>query len=69
MTKIVVTKNSTRKMITVKEIGIFRNHRTNRTNNAIAASSSSDARTMSQSLMVLFICPDSTVINQTLLFF
>jgi len=56
MRKAEATNNITTKMMMGREIGIFRSQRTNRINNAIAASSDSDARTMSQSLTVLFIC-------------
>jgi len=55
MIKTVATKKSAKRMITGKDIDILRNHRTTRTSKTIATSSNSEAKTMIQSLMLLFI--------------
>jgi hypothetical protein len=55
MIKTVATKKGVKKMITGQDIGILRNHRTTRTSKAIATSSNNEAKTMIQSLMLLFI--------------
>ncbi len=53
--KTVATKKSIKKMIIGKDIDILRNRRTNRTSKTIARSSNSETKTMSQSLILLFI--------------